>query len=645
MKSRLLIIIGIVFVIVFSSIFVGSAYGSIYLDKSVYTWTDKINLRITEHGVDADGSSVKIYTDNHELKNYKLSKAGNGLYTGEIILTGFLHDVDGDGKPDTNPRTTGGGPNNGFLESGRDDEFTIHIRFGDGDVISKSAKINWNVGTVDFDRLFTVLDESIQIKVHDVDMNLKPDTIDTIPIYVFSDSDKAGIVIDAREIQNNPGSFERTFSLSQNHASRGDTLFALPDDTVYVQYNDYTLPKPYGINDDLAIIAKFTPYQLEQLDDKKIEWSQANYKVTNGTGTAKIIVIDSNKNVSSDSIDTLQVSVLSDSFREGIVLDLYETQKDTGTFERTFTFSDKRSAPSVLYGFEGDTVTAFYDPTSLDSESISMVATVLLGSTGPPLERAPASHARIIDSFGNSINSPAVGEQIQISSDVANGMNREQKFAYLVQIQDDSGTTELLAWIDGTLNPGSSFSVSSSWIPQKEGDYTATMFVWESIDNPTALSPPISLGFTVISEDVKKARQTENGNYQEMFMFVIPQNEFEQFTDINLKTLHYYKVNHQELSSIPRLSLLVNMIEDFPHQPVSDLKLRISDDEIKQYDLFFEQKCTEQRPYAVSDDCIHTDFAFEYDEEWYYIYPKLAPHKNAIEDKRGNWDPEYFTRK
>ena len=49
----------VVFVIIFSSVFMGTAYGSIFLDKSIYTWTDKINIRITEHGVDADGASVK----------------------------------------------------------------------------------------------------------------------------------------------------------------------------------------------------------------------------------------------------------------------------------------------------------------------------------------------------------------------------------------------------------------------------------------------------------------------------------------------------------------------------------------------------------------------------------------------------------
>lgn len=392
-------------------------------------------------------------------------------------------------------------------------------------------------------------------------------------------------------------------------------------------------------------IGSYAETNSEQHSKVKLEWSQFNYAVKNGTGTAKIIVTDPARNVLLDNVDTLKAFVFSDSFKEGITLTLYETKNDTGIFERTFTFSDKRSAPGVLYALEGDTVTAYYDPVlSLnESKNPTMTVTMFLGLSGPPLERAPASYARIVDSFGNSINEPAVGEQVQITSDVANGMNREQKFAYIVMIQDDDGIVQSLAWIDGTLNPESSFSPSASWIPQKEGHYFATMFVWESVDNPTALSPPISLEFTVISENAQKARQHESGNFLEMFMFIIPQNEFEQFTDTDLRMLHFYKITAQELSSLPRLGLLVNMTEDFLHEPVSRLGLRISDEQIEQYDLFFEQKCKEQRPYAVSDACLQTDFAFEYDEKWYYAYSKLAPHYDALEDSTNDWDPEYFT--
>ena len=74
------------------------------------------------------------------------------MYTGKIILTRFSHDVDGDGRSDTNPRTMGSGPNNGFLEITRDGELKIHVRFADGDTISQSIKIRWNVGLIGFDK-------------------------------------------------------------------------------------------------------------------------------------------------------------------------------------------------------------------------------------------------------------------------------------------------------------------------------------------------------------------------------------------------------------------------------------------------------------------------------------------------------------
>ena len=496
MKTRFL---GIVSVIVFSSMFVGNVYGSIYLDKGVYTWTDKVNIRVTEHGVDSENTSVKIYTSDHELKNYKLAKAGNGLYTGEIILTGFAHDVNGDGKSDTNPRTISNGPNNGFLESNRDDEFTISIRFGDGDEIKKTAKIHWNVGTIEYDRIFGA-GESIRVKINDIDMNLKPETVDKMQIHAYSDSDKAGIVLDAIERQDIPGTFETIFSL-WTRESGGNSLFALHDDTVYVQYNDYTLPKPYGVNEDMEVIAELTPFTLEKLGNKKIEWSQGNYAVKNGTGTAKIIVSDFEKNILTDNTETIQVSIFSDSSREGIVIDLYETDKKSGIFERTFAFSDKRSAPNILLASEGDTVTALYAPAlNENSENMFMVATMFLGLTGPPLERAPVTAPRISDLDYNTIIYPVVGEQVLFTSDIANQQNHNQSFVWIAQIMDSEKKPQALSWIEGTLNPLSSFSPATSWIPTVAGDYKVAFFVWESITNPTALSPPIELDFTVLDE-------------------------------------------------------------------------------------------------------------------------------------------------
>ena len=172
--------------------------------------------------------------------------------------------------------------------------------------------------------------------------------------------------------------------------SGGNKLHALPEDKVYVQYTDYTLPKPYGINDHLEVITELTPFPLEELGNKKIEWSQGNYAVKNGTGTAKIIVTDYEKNIFPENTETLQALIFSYSSRDGIEIDLYETEKNSGIFERTFAFSNQRSAPNVLFGTEVDTVTARYALESYDnSENMFLTATMLLGLSGPPLERAP----------------------------------------------------------------------------------------------------------------------------------------------------------------------------------------------------------------------------------------------------------------
>ena len=156
-----------------------------------------------------------------------------------------------------------------------------------------------------------------------------------------------------------------------------------------------------------------------------------------------------------------------------------------------------------IYHFtDGDTVTAEYEDNTLPvpyttADELDITATYLIGTVVLPLERAPAANLRTVDAFGNGLDAVSVDQQVQISADLANGQDREQTFAYLVQIQDGNGVTVSLAWITGSLSAGQSFSPALSWIPTQAGTYIATAFVWESVDNPTALSPPVSITVTV----------------------------------------------------------------------------------------------------------------------------------------------------
>jgi len=90
-----------------------------------------------------------------------------------------------------------------------------------------------------------------------------------------------------------------------------------------------------------------------------------------------------------------------------------------------------------------------------------------------------------------------IGKQVQITTDVTNGQSRSQPFAYIVQIQNQDGIVSSLSWITGTLDVGQSLSPSQSWTPTNPGIFTAQIYVWTSMDNPDALSPPISMKILV----------------------------------------------------------------------------------------------------------------------------------------------------
>lgn len=232
----------------------------------------------------------------------------------------------------------------------------------------------------------------------------------------------------------------------------------------------------------------------------EVAWLEASYPAS-GTGVVRII--DPDVNLNPEAVDNFNVDVWSDSDAGGIDLTVTETNEATGIFEGTvfFTTTDESSGHRLRVA-EGDTVTAEYrDETLPDpyttADELDITGTAFIGTVVPPLERAPASNARVVDAFGNTLDEVSLDQQVQITADLTNGQDREQPFAYLVQIQDENGVTVSLAWITGSLSAGQSFSPALSWIPTSSGTYTATVFVWESVDNPTALSPPVSVDIDV----------------------------------------------------------------------------------------------------------------------------------------------------
>lgn len=260
--------------------------------------------------------------------------------------------------------------------------------------------------------------------------------------------------------------------------------------------NDDGLSVSFEYSEDTTIVAS----ALVRWNIGEVQWLESSYPAT---GSGIVRVIDPDMNLNPEAVDNFDVNVWSDSDAGGIDLTVTETNEATGIFEGTVAFqTETESSGHRLRAAEGDTVTAEYEDRTLPDpyntvDDLDITATTLIGTVVPPLERAPATNLRAVDSFGNSLDTVSVDQQVQLMADLMNGQDRNQAFAYLVQVQDANGVVVSLAWITGTLTPGQSFSPAGSWTPDMAGTYTATAFVWESLDNPTALSPPVSTTITV----------------------------------------------------------------------------------------------------------------------------------------------------
>ena len=90
-----------------------------------------------------------------------------------------------------------------------------------------------------------------------------------------------------------------------------------------------------------------------------------------------------------------------------------------------------------------------------------------------------------------------VDEQIMIMTDISNNQDVQQNFAYITQVKNDNGVVISLSWLTGSLSPRQTFSPAQSWILTESGIFHIKIFVWEGIDNPDPLSPPLSMTVSV----------------------------------------------------------------------------------------------------------------------------------------------------
>ena len=259
-----------------------------------YGWYGKVNVLIYAPGWNfdedriewiGDGTAGKGKVTFHSRSEYGFSQyngsgcgltetgPNTGLFLGRLKLSGHDYDINGDGVLDTKlggeSCSFQGSSNRGYdlgkVEGGRDGAFTVNFQYStepEDKFVTKTATFEWTLATIDFVEDEYSINDKVEFTFYDKEAySLKPSW--GIPSFqVYSDSDKSGLEISVEQYNNERYKKPFFFYLSSDDESSGDTLFAKPGDKIYVEWEDYTLPKdaegkiggPYQKGDHLDII-------------------------------------------------------------------------------------------------------------------------------------------------------------------------------------------------------------------------------------------------------------------------------------------------------------------------------------------------------------------------------------------------------
>ncbi len=182
------------------------------------------------------------------------------------------------------------------MQTDRTGAFTITWEYSEDKYVSKTAYYTMKEGEVKFGDDIVTMDQQVSVILSDRDVSSRPWDSTPVEVRVWSDTDQGGIQLELRHerdwwvMQANDQTFYGTLFLTSDQESldmdnsgkggyrcykgecyeRGSArLHAQPGDHIYVQYKDYTLPKPYSI-DGCAMPGDYTvdtePFTCEHID-------------------------------------------------------------------------------------------------------------------------------------------------------------------------------------------------------------------------------------------------------------------------------------------------------------------------------------------------------------------------------------------
>jgi hypothetical protein len=230
--------------------------------------TSESAIKITSR-VDGGANAELDICNDSDSKGFIETDVDSGVFYGRLKLSASDHDMNNDGIVDTKLGGTkcGNSPFDqyGQVETGRDGGVTVSWEYNpeDNKVVTDSFTYGWSIAKINFLEDEYPLDGTtkVEFKLKEKDLGDMPKNKIDLNYRVWSDSDSAGILIDATQEANWKQKKPYFFYIQDHDESNGHNLFAQEGDTLYVEYVDTTLPaigpngEQWSKSDTLDIIA------------------------------------------------------------------------------------------------------------------------------------------------------------------------------------------------------------------------------------------------------------------------------------------------------------------------------------------------------------------------------------------------------
>ena len=211
--------------------------------------TSESALTITSRGDGNSNAELDICNDS-DSEGLIETDVDSGVFYGRLKLAAMDHDMNNDGVKET---ALGGTSckNSPFdeyakIETGRDGAVTVNWEYNpeDNKVITKTLTYGWSVASIEFLEDEYPLDDrnKVEFKLNEKDLGDMPKDKVDLDYRVWSDSDLAGITVEATQDGNWKQKNPYFFYIQDDDESNGDNLYAQEGDTLYVEYVDTTLP-------------------------------------------------------------------------------------------------------------------------------------------------------------------------------------------------------------------------------------------------------------------------------------------------------------------------------------------------------------------------------------------------------------------